>query len=77
MTRTKKIGKFKVHLLENYLVLGFSKEWMKYFKDRPIFDVEINNKGRLILKGPKITTDLISGTDVKTIKEFSPTGDTM
>jgi hypothetical protein len=74
MTKNRKIGGFQVRLLENYLVLGFSKEWMKFFRDKPFFDVEVDNKGRLVLKGPKII-DPFSGSGRKTSKEFSPTGE--
>ena len=58
MTSSRKIGKFQVYQLENYLVLGLSKEWMKLFKGNPTFEVEINRNGRLILKGPKVTRDI-------------------
>ena len=55
MTGIKKIGKFSAYPLENYLVLGLSKKWLKFFKDNPSFEVEINRNGRLILKGPIVT----------------------
>ena len=58
MTGSRKIGKFQVYPLKNYLVLGLTKEWMKFFKDNPTFEVEINRNGRLILKGPKVTRNI-------------------
>ncbi len=54
MTRNRKVGRFRVHTLDDYIILGFSKEWGKYFKEKPFFDVEVDNNCRLILKGPKI-----------------------
>ena len=54
MTRNTHVARFQVHLFEDYIILGLTKEWSKFFKDKPYFDVEIDNKGRLILKGPMI-----------------------
>ena len=72
MTRNRKIGRFQVKPFGGYVILGFSKEWMKFFKDKPFFDVEIDYKNKLVLKGPKITAELFSGSGEKTSKDFSP-----
>lgn len=45
------LGKYLAHFFDNYLILGFSKDWLKLNDGKPIvFEAQIKN-GKLLLCG--------------------------
>ncbi len=50
MAGIKNLGRVKVNIFENYLILSLSKQWISLNENKPLeFDIELTKEGKLIL----------------------------
>jgi len=68
--KNAKLAEIKSQSFNGKIIIPLDKEWLKYFKSKPIFQVVLN-KNRIMLIGPRIAPDPITDKPTSTKMEAS------